>query len=352
MTRAARPVGSAEDPASRLPRVETRRAGLVVGLAMLAIAALISLVIGSRPVSLATVYQALTAYDGRNDQHLVIWALRIPRTLLAILAGLSLGIAGAIMQAITRNPLAEPGLLGVNAGAAVAVVLGVSLFGLTTMSHYVWFGFAGAGLAGVAVFILGKAHEAATNPVRIVLAGVGLSVMLGSITGIIILNAPTTVLDQFRNWSAGSVDGRGFEVVGVLAIAAAAGLAGAMAIAGNLNAIALGEDLGRALGVDMRLTLTVACLSVMLLAGAVTAAAGPIGFVGLIAPHLARATAGTDHRWILPFSALFAAILLLCADILGRVVAMPGEVAAGIVATLIGGPFFLVIVRRFRLRQL
>lgn len=352
MTRPARSAGGIEAPTSCLPRKNGRRAGLLAGLAVLGLAALVSLVTGSRPVSLETVYQALMAYDRQNDQHLVIWALRIPRTLLAILAGLSLGIAGAIMQAITRNPLAEPGLLGVNAGAAVAVVFGVSIFGMTAMSHYVWFGFGGAGLAGIAVFILGQAHEATTNPVRIVLAGVGLSVMLGSITGIVILNAPTTVLDQFRNWSAGSVDGRGFEVVGVLAVAAAAGLATAMAIAGNLNAIALGEDLGRALGVNMRLTLGFACLCVMLLAGAATAAAGPIGFVGLIAPHLARSIAGSDYRWILPFSALFAAILLLCADILGRVVASPDEVAAGIIATLIGGPFFLVIVRRFRLRQL
>jgi len=352
MTPSARHAGSAKAPASGLHRNGGRRSGLAAGLAILLAAAVVSLVIGSRAVSVETAFHALTAYDPGNDQHLVIWALRLPRTLVAILAGLSLGVAGAIMQAITRNPLAEPGLLGVNAGAAVAVVLGVSLFGLTTMAHYVWFGFAGAGLAGVAVFVLGQAHEATTNPVRIVLAGVGLSVMLGSITGIVILNAPTAVLDQFRNWSAGSVDGRDFEIVGVLAVAATAGFATALAISTNLNALALGEDLGQALGVNMRLTLGLACLCVMLLAGAATAAAGPIGFVGLVAPHLARSVAGSNYRWILPYSALFAAILLLCADILGRVVATPDEVAAGIVATLIGGPFFLVIVRRFRLRQL
>lgn len=319
---------------------------------MLAAVSLVSLAVGSRPVPLADLFDAFGAYDPLNDRHLVIWELRVPRTLVAILAGLALGVAGAVMQAMTRNPLAEPGLLGINAGAAVAVIIGIAAFHLTAMIHYVWFAFTGAGLAGIAVFILGRAHETGTNPVRLVLAGAGLSVMLGSLTGIIMLNAPLEVIDNFRNWWAGSIEGRGFDVAGVLAVTVGVGLAIASFISRDLNAVALGRDLGEALGVKLRRTWVLACLSVMLLAGAATAGAGPISFVGLVAPHIARLVTGPDHRWILPFSALFAAILLLSADILGRVVAAPSEVAAGIVALLVGGPFFIAVVRRYRLASL
>lgn len=336
-------------PTGPARRARKRRAELAAGLVCaLSLAALASLAIGSRPIPLAGVLDALWAYDSGNDLHLVVRELRLPRTLTALLAGIGLGLAGAIMQAVTRNPLAEPGLLGINAGAAAVVVLGAVAFGLTRMVHYVWLASLGAGLAGVAVFILGRAHETGTNPVRLVLAGAGVSVMLGAITGILVLNAPPTVFDGFRHWAAGSVEGAGFEVVAVLAVAVAAGLVAAQSIAGSLDAMALGQDLGQALGADPRITWLLACLAVMLLAGAATAAAGPIGFVGLVAPHLARAGAGPGHRWLLPASALTAAILLLGADIIGRVVAAPAEIAAGIVAALLGGPFFIAAVRRFR----
>jgi iron complex transport system permease protein len=333
-------------------RRRRRLAGLVAGLAVLVLLSLASLAFGSRPIPLQAVLDAIFAHDARDDRHLIVWTLRLPRTAVALLAGLALGVAGAVMQAVTRNPLAEPGLLGVNAGAAVAVVLGACLFGATTMAGYVWFGVAGAGLAGVAVFLLGRAHETGTNPVRLVLAGAGLSVMLGAVTGIVLINAPLSVLDNFRNWAAGSVAGRGFNIAAILAVATACGLGTAFAISANLNAIALGEDLSKALGLDTRLTLVLACFSVMLLAGAATAAAGPIGFVGLVAPHLARTITGPDYRWLLPYSALFAAILLLGADCLGRVIVAPEEIAAGIVTALVGGPFFILIVRKFRLKQL
>lgn len=344
--------GGRDADAARARRGGRRLRALVIGLGVLVCAAIVSLAVGSRPVPLAEALRALTAYDPGNDLHLVVRELRIPRTAIALLAGLALGVAGAIMQAVTRNPLAEPGLLGINAGAAVAVVIGIAAFGLTSIAHYVWFAFAGAGLAGVAVFLLGRAHETGTNPVRLVLAGAGISVMLGSLTGAVILNAPSFVLDDFRNWAAGSVEGRGFDVAAVLGLCVAAGLAPALSLAGSLNAMALGRDLGQALGVNLRATWLSACLCVMLLAGAATAAAGPIGFVGLVAPHVARLVAGPDYRWILPLSALFAAILLLGADIAGRVIAPPSEVAAGIVAALVGGPFFIGVVRRYRMAKL
>jgi len=185
-----------------------------------------------------------------------------------------------------------------------------------------------------------------------VLAGAGLSVMLTSLTGIIVLNSPPEVFDHFRHWAAGSLSGSGFALLQVPALAIALGLALALGIAAQLNALALGQDLGRALGVNLRLTWLLACLAVMLLAGAATAVAGPIGFVGLVAPHLARMLVGTDYRWILPYSALLAAGLLLGADVLGRVVAAPEEIAAGIITLLLGGPCFIVLVRRFRLSRL
>lgn len=345
------PENLAERP-SRLLQRRKRIRVLAYAFLILAVVSMLSLAVGSRPVPLLVLIETFRAYDPLNDQHLVIWELRTPRTIVAILAGLALGIAGAIMQAITRNPLAEPGLLGINAGAATAVIIGIAAFHLAAMIHYVWFAFVGAGLAGLAVFILGRAHETGTNPVRLVLAGAGLSVMLGSLTGIIMLNAPLDVIDNFRHWWAGSIEGRGFDVAGVLAVAVTIGLAIAFSISRDLNAIALGRDLGEALGVRLSRTWFLACLAVMLLAGAATAGTGPIGFVGLVAPHIARSTTGPDHRWLLPVSALFAAILLLCADIVGRVVVAPAELAAGIVVLLIGGPFFVAVVRRYRLARL
>lgn len=341
----------AERP-SRLVQRRKRLWGLAGAVLVLAAVSLLSLAVGSRSVPLAELLDTFKAYDPLNDRHLVIWELRVPRTIVAILAGLALGIAGAVMQAITRNPLAEPGLLGINAGAATAVIIGITAFHLTAMIQYVWFAFVGAGLAGIAVFILGQAHETGTNPVRLVLAGAGLSVMLGSLTGIIMLNAPLEVMDDFRHWWAGSIEGRGFDVAGVLAVAVTIGLAVALFISRDLNAVALGRDLGEALGVRLGRTWVLACLCVMLLAGAATAGTGPIGFVGLVAPHVARLVTGPDHRWLLPFSALFAAILLLCADIVGRIVIVPAEVAAGIIVLLVGGPFFIAVVRRYRLARL
>ncbi|WP_244644118.1 FecCD family ABC transporter permease [Azorhizobium oxalatiphilum] len=333
-------------------RRRRRLGGLALGLLLLAFGALVSLAVGSRAIPLADTLEALVRHDPRNDLHLIVRELRIPRTLVAILAGGALGVAGAIMQAATRNPLAEPGLLGINAGAALAVIIGVSAFGLVSMAHYVLFATLGAGLAGVAVFLLGRAHETGTNPVRLVLAGAGLSVVLGSITGVIIVNAPPTVYDDFRHWASGSMEGRDFGTATGLAICVALGLAVVLPLAGSLNAMALGRDLGQALGTNVRATWLLACLAVMLLVGAATAGAGPIVFVGLVTPYVARMVVGPDYRWILPYGGLFAAILLLGADILGRVLAAPAEVPAGIVALLVGGPFFLIVVRRFRLRTL
>ncbi len=328
-----------------------RRAGLLLGAAALVLLGLASLAVGSRQIPLTETFAALTAYDPGNDLHLIVMQLRVPRTILAGLVGAALGLAGAVMQAMTRNPLAEPGLLGINAGAAVAVVAGVAIFGFVDIAQYVWLAFAGAGLASGAVYLLGRAGDVDANPVRLVLAGAGLTIVLVALTNVILLNSPDTVYNDFRNWATGSLQGRGYTVIPIVMLAGLLGAGLAGTAAASLNAIALGADLGKALGVRMRTTWIAASASVLLLAGAATAAAGPIAFVGLVAPHVARLAVGPDLRRILPASALFAAILLLAADVLGRLVAPPSEIGAGVMSALIGGPFFVLLVRRRRMAR-
>lgn len=327
-------------------------AGLALGGLALALLLVASLGIGSRPIPPLEVLRAFTAFDPGDDRHVIVRALRVPRGFLAVTAGAALGLAGAVMQSVTRNPLAEPGLLGVNAGAAMAVVLGSMAFGLSSVSQYIWCAMLGAGLSGAAVFLLGRAQESGTDPVRLVLAGAGLSVLLGAVTTLLMLNSDLEVLDLFRNWSTGTLDGRGADAALVSALTLLGGGLLALLVAPALDALAMGQDIGRTLGLDPRRIWALASLAVMALAGGATAAAGPIAFVGLVAPHLARRVAGPRNGSVLPLSALFAAVMLLAADILGRVVVTPEEIAAGIVAAFLGGPFFIHVVRRYRLVQL
>ncbi|UXS03742.1 FecCD family ABC transporter permease [Agrobacterium tumefaciens] len=327
-----------------------RRIAVTAGLfGFLIVLSVASLGLGSRHIDLQTVRASFLAYNPAIDEHLIIWSLRAPRTLIAILAGVALGVAGALTQAVTRNPLAEPGLLGVNAGAATAVIFGVVVLGIHDIASYVWLGFAGAAASACAVLLLGRAGRSGTDPVRLVLAGAGLSIVLGSVTGVVVLNAPVDVLDNFRNWAAGSVEGRGFDIAGVLALAVVFGSIIAMAISSNLNAIALGEELGRSLGASAGATMIGACGAVTLLAGAATAAAGPITFLGLVAPQITRSVIGPDCRWTIPVSGLTGGCVLLLSDIVGRIVVAPEEIAAGIVVLLIGGPSFICAARHFRL---
>ncbi|AEM40605.1 FecCD family ABC transporter permease [Ketogulonicigenium vulgare] len=327
----------------------SRPAILLTALAALLVLALLGICLGARPIAPGDSLRALFSPDPANDLHLVVRELRLPRTLIAVMAGAALGMAGALIQAVTRNPLAEPGLLGVNAGAGVAVIIAVAFLGVKGVTAYVWFAYLGAGAAGALVFFLGRAHTSGAHPLRLVLAGAGLSVALGSLTGIIVINSPVQVLDDFRNWSAGSVEGRSLQVAFVLAASLAAGGLICFTLARGLNALMLGQESGRALGLNPPRIWALACVAVMLLAGGATAAAGPISFVGLVAPHLARSVGRANYGWILVFSALFGALLLLGADIIGRMIAAPDEVAAGIIAMLVGGPFFIWVARRFRM---
>lgn len=319
---------------------------LAPGLLLLGLLALTSLAVGSRSIPLTTTLQALQGVDLHSDAALIVRQLRVPRTLVALLAGAALGVAGALLQALARNPLAEPGLLGVNGGAALAVMAGVVLLDLGSAQQFMWSAFAGAALAVVTVCLLGQASRG--EPLRLVLAGAGLSMLLASMTGILVFNTPPEVFDRFRLWAAGSLASSGLAGLGGPALAIAIGLGVALLIAPSLNALALGREVGAALGVNLKGIWLAAFASIVLLAGAATALAGPIAFIGLVAPHVARWLAGPDQRVLLPWAGLIGAVLLLGADVLGRIVAAPEEIAAGIVTLLLGGPCFILLVARLR----
>lgn len=328
----------------------TRLGGLVVLVALVVATGLASVAYGSKQIPLGRVLDAFFAFDGSND-HLIVRSLRVPRTLVGIGVGVALGLSGAVMQGVTRNPLAGPGVLGVNAGAALAVVIAIFAFGVSSPSAYVWFAFLGAAAASVVVYGLGSLGRERATPVKLALAGAAVTALLGSLTTAVLLIDVAT-LDQFRFWVVGSLAGRDAtilrQVTPFLAIGALAGLGSARA----LNTLALGDDVARSLGARVGVARAVGAGAVILLTGAAVAVAGPIGFVGLTVPHVARALCGPDYRWVLPYSALLAPILLLGADIVGRVVVRPGELQVGIVTAILGAPFFVALVRRRRLAEL
>ena len=327
-----------------------RALGLVVSAVGLVAVALASTAYGSKPITLGTVLDAFFAFDGSND-HLIVRSLRVPRTLIGIAVGAALGLSGAVMQGVTRNPLAGPGILGVNAGAALAVVVAIYAFGVGSLSVYVWFAFVGAAVASVVVYALGSLGRDGATPVKLALAGAAVSALLGALTTAVLLIDVAT-LDQFRFWVVGSLAGRDAAILGLvtpfLVVGAVLGFASARA----LNTLSMGDDVARSLGQRVGLVRFAGALAVIMLTGAAVAAAGPIGFVGLTVPHVARAICGPDYRWVLPYSALLAPILLLGADIVGRVVARPGELQVGIVTAVLGAPFFIALVRRRKLAEL
>lgn len=312
---------------------------------MLAVVA--SLAIGARAIPPPVVVDALLHYDATNPDHLVVHDVRIPRTLVGLLAGAALGLAGAIAQGVTRNPLAEPGLLGVNAGASLFVVGGISLFGIGSMNGYVWFGFLGAGLASVLVYGVGSLGRDGATPIKLALAGAALEAAFRSVTTGVLVTQDATY-EQFRMWQVGSLSGRDMSVVTQAAPFLVAGFVLALACSRILNGLALGDDVARGLGQRVGLGRALCALAVVILCGGATAMAGPIAFVGLVVPHAARALAGPDHRKLLPLSMILAPLLLLVADVVGRVVTPPQELQVGIVTAVIGAPVFVVLVRRTR----
>ncbi|MFF2346322.1 FecCD family ABC transporter permease [Pseudarthrobacter sp. NPDC058119] len=321
-----------------------RAAWLLAAVVVLVFLAGASLAVGARDVPLGTVWQALTAFDPANGDHAVVQA-RIPRTVLGLLAGGALGLAGAAMQGVARNPLADPGIIGVNAGAALAVVSGIYLFGVTTFTGYIWFAFAGAAAAAVVVYLIASLGREGATPVKLALAGAALSAGLSSLMNIILVSSQDT-LDRFRFWQVGGIAGRDWSVLLPGLPFLAAGALVVLLAGRTLNGLALGDDVARGLGQRVGLSRAVVALGVVLLCGTATALAGPIGFVGLVVPHAVRFLTGPDYRWILPFSLVAAPALLLGADIVGRVVLLPGEIPAGIMTALIGAPVFVWLVRR------
>lgn len=330
----------------------------VLGLALLAVvlvvAAAVSLAVGARALSPAEVWHGLFAAP-ESDQRLteirlIVQTVRVPRTVLAMVAGVALGVGGALIQGYTRNPIADTGLLGVNAGASFAVVSVIALFGLSNPFQYVWFAFLGAAVAGVVVFGLASIGRGAGNPLTLALAGQGITVFLAAMTTAIALSDQKS-LNALRFWNAGSVAGVGFDVIWPVAAFIAVGLVLAMTTLPALNLLNLGEDVARGLGVNIAVSRTVGILAITLLAGAATAACGPIAFLGLMVAHVARYWTGPDYRWLVPYAGLLGAVVLLVCDIVGRLVVRPGELEAGVVVALLGAPFFAVLVWRGKFKS-
>ena len=334
------PSGSFRGPASG----GRRAAWLLAAVVVLALLGAASLAVGARGLPLSTVWEALTQFNPANGDHAVVHN-RIPRTVLGLLAGGALGLAGAAMQGVARNPLADPGIMGVNAGAALAVVTGIYVFGIATFAGYIWFAFVGAAAASVVVYLIASMGREGATPVKLALAGAALSAGLYSLMNVILVSSQDT-LDRFRFWQVGGIAGRDWSVIlpGLPFLAVGALI---VLLTGRiLNSLALGDDIARGLGQRVGLTRAITALGIVLLTGTATALAGPIGFVGLVIPHAVRFLTGPDYRWILPFSLVVAPMLLLASDIIGRVVLLPGEVPAGIMTALVGAPVFVWLIRR------
>ncbi len=276
-------------------------------------------------------------------------ARRVPRTLLALVVGAALGLSGAVMQGVTRNPLADPGILGVTSGAALFVVCGIAFFSLLSPTAYVWVAVVGAAVSATFVYAVGSLGRGGATPLKLALAGAACSAAFSSLVSAILLPR-IDVMNVFRFWQVGGVGGAGYDDLRLVAPFLVVGAVVSLAGARGLDALALGDDVAAGLGERVALTRLGAAAGAVVLCGAATAVAGPIAFVGLVVPHVCRLTVGPEHRWLLPASAVVGAALLTAADVVGRLVARPEEIDVGIVTALVGAPAFIVLVRRLRVR--
>ncbi|MFS2153429.1 FecCD family ABC transporter permease [Rhizobium sp. Rhizsp42] len=337
-------------PAAIAARSNGARGLWLAGLFVLLLALLaLSITVGTRQVPWSDIGAALFGHVDDIGQAAV--AVRVPRTVLAMLAGGALGLAGAIMQGVTRNPLADPGILGVNMGASLAVVVGVAWFNIASAEAYVWTAIVGAGCSACFVYTIGSLGRGGATPLKLTLAGAATSVAFASMVIAVVLPR-VDIAGGIRSWQIGGVGGAAFERIVPVLPFLAVGFAISFLSARKLNSLALGDDLAAGLGERVAVARGMGALGAILLCGATTAICGPIGFIGLVVPHLCRLLIGVDHRWLLPFSAIGGACLLLAADIVGRIVARPAELDVGVVTALIGAPFFIWIVRRQRVREL
>jgi iron complex transport system permease protein len=319
--------------------------GLIALIGVLLAVGMLSLRVGSLSITTADAWNSLFHYNPNNYAELVVRTLRVPRTAYAIILGAGLGISGTIAQAITRNPLADPSILGVSSGATLAVVVAVFFFGLTAPYQYVWFAFVGALLAALLVFVLSAAGRGGGSPAKVALAGIVTTAMLSAWTSALLLLDRET-MDVVRFWLAGSVAGRSLDTLYWLTPFILGGSIVGLFLGHQLNVLSLGDETARALGMKTGVLRSVSLVLVVVITGASVAAAGPIAFVGLATPHLVRSVIGPDYRWVLPYSLVAGAILLTSADIIGRVVARPSEVPVGIVTAIVGAPVLIALARR------
>nr|WP_318244835.1 iron chelate uptake ABC transporter family permease subunit [Microbacterium pullorum] len=326
-----------------------RLAWIGAGVAALGLLVVASVAFGVRDVSIAEILRGLSGdTDGIAEAAVVA---RIPRTVLALLVGAALAMSGATMQAVTRNPLADPGILGVSGGASLAVVIGIAFFGLSAPYAVMGVAIAGAAVAAVFVYAVGSLGRGGATPLKLTLAGAASSAAFMSLVSAVLLPR-VDVLETFRFWQIGGVGGATWDRIIALLPVLGIGALICLATARGMNSLALGDDLAAGLGENVARTRLVSSAGAIVLCGAATAVAGPIAFVGLVIPHLCRLLIGTDHRWLLPLSALAGAALLVAADVVGRVIARPSEIEVGIITALIGAPVFIWIVRRQRVREL
>lgn len=318
--------------------------GLIIGIILLILCLLWSITLGAADINTQTVYDALFNFDETSFQHLIIQTVRLPRVLAGVIVGAALAVSGTIMQGLTRNPLADSGILGINSGAAFAVVMAVFLLGNPPLSTYAFFGFIGAGVAAILVYALGSMGRGGTTPLKLTLAGVILSAFVSAFTTAILLGDQET-LDKIRFWTAGSLAGREMPLVLQTAPYILVGLFGSLVISRQITTISLGEDVAKGLGQNTAWVRGIAAIMVILLAGGAVALAGPIGFVGLIVPHVVRFIVGVDYRWVVPYSAVLGALLVTIADVGARIIIRPQELPVGVMMAFVGAPFFIWLAR-------
>ena len=318
---------------------------LAVAVGLLLLVAIASLAIGARQIPFDLVVQSFTAPVPGDPDQVVVRDLRLPRAVIGIMAGAALGVVAALLQGATRNPLADPGLLGINAGASLAVVAAIAFLGVASPFGFIWFAFGGAALAAAVVFAIGSTGGQGATPAKLALTGAALTAATTPLITLLLIRDEGT-LSQYRFWSVGSLSGRGIETAAVLWPFLLVGLLLAAWLAGRLNLLALGDDVARGLGVRLATTRIMTAVAVIVLAGTATSLAGPIALLGLAVAHAARGLVGGDYRWITPLAAVLGAIVLLAADVIGRVVVAPAELEAGIVAAIVGAPVLIALVRR------
>ena len=323
---------------------------IILCLALLSILAVFSISLGAKNIAFSKVVDVLLGNDPDSLEAATIFQ-RIPRTVFGILAGGALGISGALMQSITRNPIADPSILGVNTGASLFVVAGIAFFNITVAYQYIWLGITGAGVTAVFVYSVASMGKDGATPLKLALSGSAVSIVLGSLVSTIML-PNNRVMEAFRFWQVGSIGSATWENIMLISPFLIVGFIISMFISGYLNNLALGDEAATALGTNVVMTRTIGALSSVLLCGATTALAGPIGFVGLIIPHIIRLIFGSEMSKMLPLSFLGSAILMLISDVIGRIISLPGETEVGIVTAVLGAPVFILAIRKGRVKSL